>query len=90
LVMLIDTGCNVLFSYWLIHVEDIMQNSIKGLILGALALPAMLISAPMISIDNENYDAGIIHEGEMSSLKHTFKVKNTGDSTLIIKHVKPG
>ena len=43
---------------------DIMQNSLKGLI-GVLKVPAMLYP-PMISIDNANYDAGIIHEGEFS------------------------
>lgn len=67
-----------------------MKGRIAALLLGALALPAALFSAPAISVDSVNFDIGTIHEGEMKSVKHTFKVKNTGDSVLIIEKVKPG
>jgi len=55
-----------------------------------MTLPAMLMSAPMISIDSANYDAGILQEGEVKSIKNVFIVKNTGDSALVIQQVKPG
>lgn len=42
----------------------------------------------MITIDSANYDAGILQEGEVKSIKNTFIVKNTGDSPLVIEQVK--
>jgi hypothetical protein len=46
--------------------------------------------SPEISIDTATYDLGVIYEGKRDSAMHTFKVKNTGDSVLLIKSVKPG
>ena len=57
-----------------------------GTLLVAFSLPA----APMISVDSANFDFGTIREGEQKSVKHTFKIKNSGDDTLVIDKVKPG
>jgi hypothetical protein len=50
----------------------------------------ILTAGPKISIDSEEYDAGEIMEGERTVVTHTFILKNTGDSTLVIDDVKPG
>ena len=65
-------------------------NKITSLFFGIAALPAAILAAPMISVDSVNFDIGTIREGEMKVVKHTFKVKNTGDSALVIQQVKPG
>jgi hypothetical protein len=49
-----------------------------------------LHAAPMISVDTANYDFGIIPEGSLKFATHTFVLKNTGDSPLIIESVRPG
>lgn len=60
----------------------------KGLITGILALPFTLLSSPMISIDSANFDLGPVYQNELKSVNHTFQVKNTGDSALIISDVR--
>jgi hypothetical protein len=60
----------------------------KGLITGILALPFTLISSPMLSIDSADYDVGIVYQDNTQPVNHTFQIKNTGDSTLIISNVK--
>lgn len=56
-----------------------------------LAAPAPAKTGPQIMvIDTPDFDAGSIMENSISSVKHVFKVKNTGDSTLTIKEIKPG
>jgi hypothetical protein len=47
-------------------------------------------AGPMISVDIEEFDAGTIKAGTAASVKHVFKVKNTGDSALVIRDVRPG
>lgn len=68
--------------------------STKGLIAGALVAlagaSAQSFSSPMISVDSANFDLGVIRGGKVQSVKHAFKIKNTGDSVLSIKQVKPG
>lgn len=55
-----------------------------------LTLQIPLFAAPEISVDSIHFDAGIIREGSQSSLKHVFKIKNTGNEKLVIDRVKPG
>lgn len=55
-----------------------------------LSTPASLLASPMISIDTADFNAGTIREGEVKAVKHVYKVKNTGDSVLQIKNVRPG
>ena len=55
-----------------------------------LMVPVAISASPMISVDSADYNFGTVIEGQMSSLKHVFKVKNTGDSVLVIQTVKPG
>ncbi|MBN1756946.1 MAG: DUF1573 domain-containing protein [Chitinispirillaceae bacterium] len=57
---------------------------------GTLLVTMSLSAAPMISVDSADFDIGIIREGEQKSIKHTFKIKNTGKDTLIIEKVKAG
>lgn len=56
-----------------------------------LAVPAPAKTGPQITvIDTPDFDAGSIRENSVPSVKHVFKVKNTGDSVLVIKEIKPG
>jgi hypothetical protein len=48
-----------------------------------------VIGAPMISVDSSDFDAGVMFQGDVKKVEHTFIVKNTGDSTLKISRVKP-
>jgi len=62
----------------------------KTIALGVVALPVILFAAPEISVDNANFDAGVISEGSMKELRHTFIIKNIGDEILKIEKVRPG
>jgi hypothetical protein len=56
-----------------------------------LVVPAACkTTGPMIAVDSAEFDFGAIKAGSVSSLKHVFKIKNTGDSVLVIKEIKPG
>jgi hypothetical protein len=55
-----------------------------------MCLQTQLFAAPEISVDSVHFDAGIIREGSQSSIKHVFKIKNTGNEKLVIDRVKPG
>ena len=61
-----------------------------GMFLSLMLVPAAISAGPKISVDSADFDIGTIHEGQFKSIKHTFKVKNTGDSVLVIQSVKPG
>ncbi|MBN1129202.1 MAG: DUF1573 domain-containing protein [Chitinispirillaceae bacterium] len=52
--------------------------------------PSMLAADPMISVDAENYDVDTIIQGQVQVIKHTFKIRNTGDSVLLIANVRAG
>jgi len=54
-----------------------------------LSHSALLFAAPEISVDSADFDMGIIREGSQPSIKHEYKIKNTGDQTLKISRVKP-
>jgi hypothetical protein len=59
-------------------------------VLAALVMPGALLASPMATIDTIDANLGNIIEGQVTSAKHTFKLKNTGDSVLLIQSVKPG
>jgi hypothetical protein len=67
-----------------------LQKRMAGLLVCLSAGSFVASGAPEISIDTATYDLGIIYEGKRDSAMHTFKVKNSGDSVLSIKSVKPG
>lgn len=58
--------------------------------LATLMAPAALFASPMVQVDSLDANLGAIIEGQVTSAKHIFKLKNTGDSALIILSVKPG
>jgi len=58
--------------------------------MAAIVIPAALFASPMVTIDSIDAKLGNIYEGQVTSAKHTFKLKNTGDSALVIQSVKPG
>ena len=66
------------------------KNRLPGVVLSLFTVTAIICASPEISIDSATYDLGIIYEGKMPSVTHVFKVKNTGNSTLAIKQVRPG
>jgi hypothetical protein len=66
------------------------KNRLGSLIIYFMGGTALVCASPEISVDTPTCDLGIIYEGKMPSATHVFKVKNTGDSTLHIKEVKPG
>jgi|WetSurMetagenome_2_1015567.scaffolds.fasta_scaffold00027_28 hypothetical protein len=54
------------------------------------AVPAASKTGPMISVDSEEVNLGTIKEGSKSAAKYVFKIRNTGDSVLVIRDVRPG
>jgi hypothetical protein len=66
------------------------RNRYGGFLVALMGGAGLLSAAPNISVDSATFDLGVIYEGKMPSATHVFKVKNTGDSTLFIKSVKPG
>jgi hypothetical protein len=66
------------------------SQSIGFFVATVFALSGTVIAAPIISIDEIEKDAGIILEGTTKQAEYEFKIKNTGDSTLIISQVRPG
>lgn len=68
----------------------------KKLLVLVLLMGCMLVfstpttTGPMISVDTEEFDAGTLKASSTGSVKHVFKVKNTGDSVLVIRDVRPG
>lgn len=66
------------------------NRRMRNLILGVMTIPAVLFASPNISVDSADFDLGTLLQGEVQTAKHTFKFKNTGDSVLVIKQVKPG
>jgi hypothetical protein len=66
------------------------KNRLAGMICAVLAGSAATFSSPQISVDSANFDLGTLYAGKTMSAKHAFKIKNTGDSVLVIKQVKPG
>ncbi len=67
-----------------------MPISIQRFFVILLLFFVSLKAAPMIKVDSADFDMGTIKEGEHKSIKHTFIIKNTGDSVLKIEKVKPG
>jgi hypothetical protein len=59
-------------------------------LVAAVLAPAALFASPNISVDSADANIGTILEGQSGTIKHVFKVKNTGDSVLKIQSVKPG
>ena len=55
-----------------------------------LVMGSMAFAGPKISVDAKEFDVGTIREGSMSSITHEFRIKNTGDSVLVIHEVRPG
>jgi hypothetical protein len=69
----------------------------KKLLILVLVMGCMLVfskpgtpTGPMISVDTEEFDAGTLKASTTGSVKHAFKIKNTGDSVLVIRDVRPG
>jgi hypothetical protein len=74
-----------------------MELFMKKLLLLVLVMGCMLVFSkantpvgPMISVDTEEFDAGTLKASATGSVKHVFKVRNTGDSVLVIRDVRPG
>jgi hypothetical protein len=57
---------------------------------GLAALPSSLFATPQIEVDSSDFDVGVVREENFSKVKHSFLVKNTGDSLLSIIAVRPG
>jgi hypothetical protein len=66
------------------------KNRLAAMICALMAGSAATFSSPQISVDSANFDLGNVRSGKVGSVKHVFKIKNTGDSVLVIKQVKPG
>jgi hypothetical protein len=69
-----------------------MKKTLATLCMMALLLvvPAACKTGPLISVDSDEVNLGTIKQGTRSSAKYVFKVKNTGDSVLVIRDVRPG
>lgn len=69
---------------------QLRRTKTYGAAIAAIIMPAALLASPMAVVDTIDANLGDIIEGQATSAKHIFKVKNTGDSVLIIQSVKPG
>jgi len=69
-----------------------MQNrfGLYAKMIAVIAVPAALMASPMVEIDTVDAKLGDVIEGKVTSVKHAFKLRNTGDSALLILNVKPG
>ena len=54
----------------------------------AVAQPSM--AGPKVSVSSKEYNADTVMQGKLEYVRHTFKLKNTGDEPLRIKRVRPG
>jgi hypothetical protein len=72
------------------RIKRMNKNRLICLIASLLGGSSVAFALPEISVDSATFDLGVIYEGKMPAATHVFKVKNTGDSTLFIKQVKPG
>jgi uncharacterized protein involved in response to NO len=70
--------------------NPLKNNRLAVMILALCAGSAATFSSPEISVDSANFDLGVLRAGKLTSVKHVFKIKNTGDSVLVIKQIKPG
>jgi Protein of unknown function (DUF1573) len=77
--------------------EKVRGASMKKLLMLVLVTGCMLAfsksnppTGPMLSVDTEEFDAGTLKASTTGSVKHVFKIKNTGDSVLVIRDVRPG
>jgi hypothetical protein len=59
-------------------------------VLALACTPLSIFGGPKITVDTADINFRTIMEGQMSSIKHIYKIKNTGDSVLRIKSVKAG
>lgn len=55
-----------------------------------VALPQAALKGPSVSVDSTEFSVGTIEEGQMSSVTHSFRIKNVGDAPLTLERVKPG
>jgi len=68
-----------------------LKNSVFVFVaVGLFALPISLCAAPQIKVDSADFDVGVVREDNISKVKHSFLVMNTGDSALSIISVRPG
>ena len=71
----------------------IMRSFLQKRFIAALAVahcPLSLIAGAVISVDTADIDLGSVLEGQTPVVVHQYKIKNTGDSVLLIKRVKAG
>lgn len=63
-------------------------------ILAILSWPFFFLSnlyaTAYIEIDSAIYNAGSIREDKVKKIEHSFRIRNIGNSDLIIEKVKPG
>lgn len=67
-----------------------MNKKLFWPVVAAFAPGALFAAAPMIAVDTPDVNVGVFVEGQAVSVKHTFLIKNTGDSVLVIQNVRPG
>jgi hypothetical protein len=53
-----------------------------------VALVSVVLAAPKIQVEQKEWDFGNVCRN--AALRHSYWVKNVGDSTLTIKKVRPG
>lgn len=56
---------------------------------GSVLFPVALPASPVVQVDTAEFDAGILQEATTTIIKHTFLIKNPGDSLLVISEVRP-
>ncbi len=57
-------------------------------VLAAIILPSAIFAGPVIEVDTADFNMGTIIEGTATTLKHVFKIRNSGDSALKITFIR--
>lgn len=60
-----------------------------GLLTLSFMLPSFAIAWPRLIVDNAEFNAGVINEGDATFIRHVFELKNVGDSSLVLSKIRP-
>jgi hypothetical protein len=67
-----------------------VKNGVLIAAIATIGITTELAASPKIEVDTPDVNVGLLQEGKQKLAEHVFKVKNTGDSVLVIKQVRPG
>jgi hypothetical protein len=78
------------FGGFMVRLKKMARIALMTSAIMLLAVAAGFARSPKILVDKPEIDVGVIPEGKQKIVEAVFIVKNIGDTTLVIKKVKPG